>query len=99
MTKTIKTTLVKESEIEVWDQESGSFVLNQPSKFFVTLATGDLLFLHTRDRLAAQQYIDSEYGKGFYVVKQCKQGRGSGEYTCTGVNTRKCFSPRLKGLK
>ena len=99
MSKTIKTTLVKESEIEVWDQESESFVLNQPSKFYVTLATGDLLFLHTRDRLAAQQYVDSEYGKGFYTVKQCKQGSGSGEYTCTGSNTRKCFSPRLKGLK
>lgn len=89
MTKTIKTTLVKESEIEVWDQESESFVLNQPSKFFVTLATGDLLFLHTRDRLAAQQYIDSEYGKGFYIVKQCKQGSGSGEYTASGTTSRR----------
>ena len=96
MTKTIRTTLVKESEIEVWDEESGSFVLNQPSKFFVTLATGDLLFLHTRDRLAAQQYIDSEYGKGFYVVKQCKQGSGSGEYTATGANSRKGFASHLK---
>lgn len=99
MTKTIKTTLVKESETEVWDQESESFVLNQPSKFFVTLATGDLLFLHTRDRLAAQGYVDSEYGKGFYTVKQCKQGSGSGNYTCTGSTTRKCTNPRLKGLK
>ena len=96
MTKTIKTTLVKESEIEVWDQESESFVLNQPSKFYVTLATGDLLFLHTRDRLAAQQYIDSEYGKGFYTVKQCKQGSGSGEYTATGSNSRKGFASHLK---
>lgn len=89
MAKTIKTTLVKESEIELWDEESGSFILNQPSKFFVTLATGDLLFLHTRDRLAAQQYIDSEYGKGFYVVKQCKQGSGSGEYTASGTTSRR----------
>ena len=96
MTKPIKTTLVKESEIEVWDQDSESFVLNQPSKFFVTLATGDLLFLHTRDRLAAQQYIDSEYGKGFYTVKQCKQGSGSGEYTASGSTTRKCVGSWLK---
>ena len=96
MAKTIKTTLVKESEIEVWDEESGSFVLNQPSKFFVTLATGDLLFLHTRDRLAAQQYIDSEYGKGFYIVKQCKQGSGSGEYTALGANSRRGFASHLK---
>ena len=96
MTKPIKTTLVKESEIEVWDQESESFGLNQPSKFYVTLATGDLLFLHTRDRLAAQQYIDSEYGKGFYTVKQCKQGSGSGEYTASGTTTRKCTGSWLK---
>lgn len=96
MTKTIKTTLVKESEIEVWDQESESLVLNQPSKFYVTLATGDLLFLHTRDRLAAQRFIDSEYGKGFYTVKQCKQGSGSGEYTASGSTTRKCTGSWLK---
>lgn len=96
MTKTIKTTLVKESEIEVWDEESESFVLNQPSKFYVTLATGDLLFIHTRDRLVAQRFIDSEYGKGFYTVKQCKQGSGSGEYTATGSNSRKGFASHLK---
>lgn len=96
MTKPIKTTLVKEDEIEVWDQESESFVLNQPSKFFVTLATGDLLFLHTRDRLVAQQFIDSQYGKGFYTVKQCKQGSGSGEYTASGSTTRKCTGSWLK---
>lgn len=96
MNKPIKTTLVKESEIEVWDQESESFVLNQPSKFFVTLATGDLLFLHTRDRLVAQQFIDSHYGKGFYTVKQCKQGSGSGEYTASGTTTRKCTGSWLR---
>ena len=96
MTKPIKTTLVPEDQIEVWDEDSGSFVLNQPSKFFVTLATGDLLFLHTRDRLAAQGYVDSEYGKGFYTVKQCKQGSGSGEYTASGTTTRKCTGSWLR---
>lgn len=96
MTKTIKTTLVKESEIEVWDEESESFVLNQPSKFFVTLATGDLLFLHTRDRLAGQHYVDSQYGKGFYVVKQCKMGSGSGEYTASGTTSRRGTGSWLK---
>ena len=96
MTKEIKTTLVKESEIEIWDEESGSFVYNQPSKYMIQLATGDLLFIHTRDRLAAQQFIDLEYGKGFYLVKQIKQGTGSGEYTAGGTTSRKCCGAWLK---
>lgn len=96
MTKEIKTTLVKESEIEIWDEESGSFVYNQPSKYMVQLATGDLLFIHTRDRLAAQQFIDLEYGKGFYLVKQTKQGTGSGEYTAGGTTSRRGTASHLK---
>lgn len=87
--KKIKTTLVKESEIELWDDESESFILNQPSKYMIQLATGDLLFIHTRDRLTAQGFVDTEYGKGFYTVKQVKQGSGSGNYTCTGTSTRR----------
>ena len=86
--KPIKTTIILEKDIEVWNDVSESFVLNQPSKYFVQLATGDLLFIHTRDRLMAQEYIDSEYGKGFYLIKQCKSGAGSGNYTCVGTATR-----------
>lgn len=86
--KKIKTTLVKESEIEVWDDDNGCFVLNEPSKFVVQLATGDLLFIHIKNRADAQRYIDSEYGKNFYTVKQIKQGSGSGEYTCRGIQSR-----------
>lgn len=94
--KKIKTTLVLEDQIEVWDEETESFILNQPSKYMVQLATGDLLFIHTKDRQAAQDYVDSQYGKGFYVVKQCKMGSGSGEYTATGSNSRKGFASHLK---
>ena len=94
--KKIKTTLVKENEIEIWDEGSESFILNQPSKYMIQLATGDLLFIHTRDRLAAQAFVDSEYGKGFYTVKQCKQGSGSGEYTASGTTTRKCTGAWLR---
>lgn len=96
MSKEIKTTLVKESEIEVYDDESGQFVYNQPSKFMIQLATGDLLFIHTRDRLTAQKFADDTYGKGFYSVKQVKQGTGSGEYTAGGTTSRKCCGAWLK---
>ena len=96
MSKEIKTTLVKESETEIYDDESGQFVYNQPSKFMIQLATGDLLFIHTRDRLTAQQFADETYGKGFYLVKQVKQGTGSGEYTAGGTTSRKCCGAWLK---
>lgn len=96
MSKEIKTTIVSEDQIEVFDEESGQFVLNQPSKFFITLATGDLKFYHCRNRLDAQNAVDAEFGKGFYTVKQCKQGSGSGEYTCKGSNSRKGFASHLR---
>ena len=96
MSKEIKTTLVKESEIEIYDDESGQFVYNQPSKFMIQLATGDLLFIHTRDRLAAQQFADDTYGRGFYLVKQVKQGTGSGEYTAGGTTSRRGTASHLK---
>ena len=96
MSEEIKTTLVKESEIEIYDDESGQFVYNQPSKFMIQLATGDLLFIHTRDRLTAQRFADDTYGKGFYLVKQVKQGTGSGEYTAGGTTSRKCCGAWLK---
>lgn len=96
MTKEVKTTLVKESDIEIYDDESGQFVYNQPSKFMIQLATGDLLFIHTRDRLTAQRFADDTYGKGFYLVKQVKQGTGSGEYTAGGTTSRKCCGAWLK---
>lgn len=94
--KKIKTTLVKESEIEVWDDESGSFVLNQPSKYMIQLATGDLLFIHTKSRSEAQDYVDKEYGKSFYLVKQVKQSAGSGTYSASGTTTRKCTGSWLR---
>ena len=95
MTK-MKTTLVKESEIEVYDEEYEGFVLNEPAKFSVKLATGDILFLHCRSRSEAQQFVDSEYGKGFYTVRQHKQGSGSGEYSASGTTSRRGTASHLK---
>lgn len=88
MVKKVNTVLVKEEDIEVYNPDTGEFILNHPTKYYIQLATGDFLFLRTRDRLVAQQYVDSIYGEGFYTVKSCKQGSGSGNYTCRGVATR-----------
>lgn len=92
----MKTTLVKESEIEVYSEEYEGFILNQPSKFSIQLATGDLLFIHCRNRADAQKYVDEIYGKGFYTVKQNKQGSGGGNVTCSGSNSRRGFASHLK---
>ena len=92
----MKTTLVKESEIEIWDSEYEGFVLNEPAKFSVKLATGDILFLHCRSRAEAQQYVDEIYSKGFYTVRQHKQGSGSGEYSASGTTSRRGTASHLK---
>lgn len=92
----MKTTLVKEADIEVYSEEYEGFILNEPAKFSVKLATGDILFLHCRSRAEAQQYVDSIYSPGFYSVRQHKQGSGSGNVTCSGSNSRRGFASHLK---
>lgn len=60
-----------------------------PATFFIVNALGDYIFVHTRDRAAAQAHIDEEYGKGKYAVKASKLQQSKGALTCTGTATRK----------
>ena len=57
----------------------------KPSNYYVRMATGDFYFVHTRDRLTAQQVIDDEFGKGHYKVNASKMGKNSGTNTVRGV--------------
>lgn len=93
----VKVTIVEPSEIDNYD-EDGGFNFKHPAKFYFVNAMGQYIYIHTRDMKVAVEYIKEHYG-GRYTVRTAKQSTGSGEYTCTGTNTRKCFSPRLKGLK
>lgn len=84
----LKTTLVPEDQIEYYDEESGSFVFNAKGKFYIQLATGDYLFFTTRDRMKCVDYVKEHFG-GKYTIRTAKQSSGSGDYTCTGTQTRR----------
>lgn len=65
-----------------------------PATFFIQNAMGDYIFIHTAKRQVAQDWVDSEYGKGRYTVKASKlqatkSKLESGGLSCTGTATRK----------
>lgn len=104
MSKKIESVTVPESEAEIWSEEEERFVLNAPSNFYVLISTGDRVYYKTRDRKLAQEAADEDWGKGKYVIRavkdqKTKSKREDGGLSCTGSNTRRGFSPRLKGLK
>lgn len=98
-------------EAETWTDEDTveyeklgkSFIDCSPSNFYVLLATGDRCYYKTRDRKLAQEQanIDWDFKYTVRAVKDQKSRsrQENGEVSVRGSNTRKCFSPRLKGLK
>lgn len=78
----VRTTLVTYKEFTDID-----FV--PPATFFFQNASGDYIFIHTRERAKAQAYADEHYGKGKYTVKASKLQKGNGNISCTGTQTRK----------
>lgn len=90
----IKITVVEAHEIENYDEEEG-FSFQHPSKYYFVNASGQYVYVHTRDRQKVVDYIKEEYG-GKYTVRTAKQSKGSGEYTCTGSNSRKGFASHLR---
>lgn len=92
MSKKIKTTVVSAFEAS---QE----FFEAPAKFYYKNAVGDHVYIHCRSRADAENYIAEQHGKGFYKLRTSSLEKSSGDLTCTGANTRKGFSPRLKGLR
>lgn len=90
--KEIKTTVVDMSELGHDDFKS-------PAKFYVINALSQAVFIHVRSRIEAEQWITDNYGKGFYKLRTSSMEKNKGEVTCSGSNSRKGFSPRLKGIK
>ena len=103
MNKKIETVTVPAHEVEVWSDEGGCFVQNTPSNFFVVDGMGDSVYFLTKDRAKAQAAANELYD-GKYIIRAVKDQKTksrleSGSCSVVGSNTRKCFSPRLKGLK
>lgn len=85
---------VKTTAVEFEDREMEGF--KDPSKYYIVNAMGNYIYFHCKDRAAAQLAVDMEYGKGKYTVRSAKMEKGSGDYTCTGTNTRRGFATQLR---
>ena len=76
----MKTTLVSYEEFTALD-------FKDPSAFYIKLATGEYLFIHTRDRAAAQQYVNDEYG-GRYTLRSGKPTKTKPKYETHQITAR-----------
>lgn len=85
----------KEIKVTVIDYQTFTdYQFIPPSTFYIQNAMGEYWFVHTSSRIAAQEYIDSVYGKGRYTVVASKLQKTvskseSGELSCRGTATRK----------
>lgn len=82
--------MTKEIEITVLpndtDTDDPDFVA--PSNFFFRNSLGDYCFLHTRSRKKATEWLDKEYGKGFFKIRTIKIESTNNPVTVRGVETR-----------
>lgn len=58
-----------------------------PATYFIMDSLQNYVFIHTRDRSKAQDYIDEHYGKNRYKVVASKLQKGKGDITCRGNQT------------
>ena len=103
MNKEIQRVVVSENEYEIWSEDEQKFVINSPSNFYIINALGEKVFYLTRDRAIAQKEANEDYDSK-YTIRTVKDSKTkyrteSGEVSVRGSNTRRGFSPRLKGLK
>jgi len=95
----LKITILESSDVEYWDEDSQSTVINHKAKYYFINGLGQYVYIHVRTRQEAEDFITKEYGKGFYKLRTSSIEKPKGEVSCTGSNTRRGFSPRLRGLK
>jgi hypothetical protein len=85
----------KDPKVSIVDYQTFTdYLFIPPSTFYIQNAMGEYWFVHTSSRVAAQEYIDSVYGKGRYTVVASKLQKTvskseSGELSCRGTATRK----------
>lgn len=85
----------KDPKVTIVDYQTFTdYLFIPPSTFYIQNAMGEYWFVHTSSRVAAQEYIDSVYGKNRYTVVASKLQKTvskseSGELSCRGTATRK----------
>jgi hypothetical protein len=77
----MKTTLV------TYEQFS-QLEFNHPATFYVRLADGNYLYVHSRSRDKCQEFIDNEYGVGHYTVKASKLTQSKPKYLGHNISAR-----------
>lgn len=71
-----------------------SYEFIPPATFYIQNALGEYVFIHTSKRALAQDWVNTEYGKGRYTVKASKiqatkSRQESGGLSATGTATRR----------
>lgn len=92
----MKVSILEDHEVNYWDSESESIVFSPKSSYYIINSLGQYVFYHTRSREEAQKQADADWGYGKYKIRTAKESKGSGDYTCTGSNSRKGFASHLK---
>ena len=59
-----------------------------PATYFIRLADGTYLYIHSRSRDKAQSFIDEQYGKGHYTVKASKLTQSKPKYEGHNISAR-----------
>lgn len=77
------------SKIETVSEPYSQDVLLEPkANFYIINALGDIIWIKTRKREKAQEWVDSEYGKGKYTVVCIKVSGSRDNNTVRGSETR-----------
>ena len=64
-----KQTELQHEKFIVKTEEQVQVAKTPPSRYYVINAFGDYIFVKVRERIKAQDIIDSVYGKNFYKIR------------------------------
>lgn len=82
MSKEIETIII-ESYVDMDDPE-----FKAPSNYYIINSLGDRVFILTRSRAKATQYITDNYGKGFFKLRTIKIEKTNKPLSVRGTATR-----------
>ena len=91
----LKITVLEADQVEYWDEETDTMVINHKAKYYFVNALGQYIYIHTRDMKVAVEYIKENYD-GRYTVRTAKESKSDSNYTCTGTTSRRGTASHLR---
>lgn len=76
-------TIIIDSYVDMDDPE-----FKAPSNYYIINSLGDRVFILTRNRAKATQYITDNYGKGFFKLRTIKIEKTNKPLSVRGTATR-----------